>query len=108
MLELTAIIIACAAGVVMGISFLFPGTKSRMEAFRQGTKDGVKMIIGLIPVFVMAAFYEGFVTRYYKMPIALNLLLLATSAAFIIWYFVVYPAILIKRSKDEMRQTDAK
>jgi hypothetical protein len=56
----------------------------------------------------MAAFYEGFVTRYYKMPIALNLLLLATSAAFIIWYFVVYPAILIKRSKDEMRQTDAK
>jgi uncharacterized membrane protein SpoIIM required for sporulation len=107
MLELTAIIIACAAGVVMGISFLFPGTKRRMEAFQQGTKDGVKMIIGLIPVFVLAAFYEGFITRYYKMPIALNLLLLATSAAFIIWYFVVYPAILLKRLKEKMGQPNA-
>ena len=42
LLELTAIIIACGAGVVMGISFLFPGTRRRLDAFREGTKDGIK------------------------------------------------------------------
>ena len=100
LLELTAIIIACAAGVVMGTSFLFPGTRRRIEAFREGTKDGIKMIIGLIPVFVIAAFYEGFITRYYKMPLPLNLFLLLSSAAFVIWYFVLYPARLARRTKE--------
>lgn len=99
LLELTAIIIACAAGLVMGISFLFPGTKRRLEAFREGTKDGIKMVIGLIPVFVIAAFYEGFVTRYYKMPFLLNLLLLLSSATFVIWYFILYPARLKKHKE---------
>ncbi|MGZ3839467.1 MAG: stage II sporulation protein M [Flavisolibacter sp.] len=97
LLELTAIIIACAAGVVMGISFLFPGTRRRLDAFREGTKDGVKMIIGLIPVFIIAAFYESFVTRYYKMPVFVNGLLLASSAIFILWYFVFYPLQLSRR-----------
>ena len=63
MLELTAIMIACAAGVVMGKSYLFPGTKRRIDSFREGTKDGIKMVIGLIPVFMVAAFFEGFITK---------------------------------------------
>jgi uncharacterized membrane protein SpoIIM required for sporulation len=91
MLELTAIIIACAAGVVMGKSYLFPGTKRRIDSFREGTKDGIKMVIGLIPVFMVAAFFEGFITRYYKMPIWLSSCILLTSGSFIIWYFIIYP-----------------
>ncbi|HEU0113017.1 MAG TPA: stage II sporulation protein M [Flavisolibacter sp.] len=105
LLELTAIIIACGAGVVMGISFLFPGTRRRLDAFREGTKDGIKMIIGLVPVFIVAAFYEGFVTRYYKMPLPLNLLILLSSAVFITWYFVIYPGVLKKRL-NEAREND--
>lgn len=100
LLELTAIIIACAAGAVMGTGFLFPGTKRRIEAFREGVKDGAKMVIGLVPVFVIAAFYEGFVTRYYKMPLPLNLLLLLSSAVFLSWYFILYPYKLQKRFKE--------
>lgn len=105
LLELTAIIIACGAGVVMGISFLFPGTRRRLDAFRERTKDGIKMIIGLVPVFIVAAFYEGFVTRYYKMPLPLNLLILLSSAVFITWYFVIYPGVLKKRL-NEAREND--
>lgn len=97
LLELTAIVIACAAGVIMGTSYLFPGTQSRLKALQQGTKDGVKIIVGLIPVFGIAAFFEGFITGLYKMPLALNILLLGSSAAFIIWYFIVYPIRLKKR-----------
>jgi uncharacterized membrane protein SpoIIM required for sporulation len=100
LLELSAIIIACAAGVVMGTGFLFPGTKKRFEAFRQGTKDGVKMVIGLVPVFMIAALYEGYVTRYYKMPLVINLFILLTSAIFIIWYFIIYPWLLARKIKE--------
>jgi uncharacterized membrane protein SpoIIM required for sporulation len=97
MLELTAIIIACAAGVVMGTSFLFPGTRSRLNAFRQGTKEGLKMVIGLIPIFILAAFFESYVTRYYKMPLVFSILILSASAVFIFCYFVLYPIRLKKR-----------
>ncbi|HMR91895.1 MAG TPA: stage II sporulation protein M, partial [Chitinophagaceae bacterium] len=55
-LEITALIISAAAGLVLGKSFLFPGTLKRMTAFKQGAKDGVKIMIGLIPVFGLAAF----------------------------------------------------
>jgi uncharacterized membrane protein SpoIIM required for sporulation len=107
LLELAAIIIACAAGVVMGTSFLFPGTKRRLHAFQQGTKDGVKMVVGLVPVFVIAAFYEGFITRYYTMPLPLNLLILFTSAIFIIWYFIVYPSSLQAKKNKEGGDSNA-
>src|SRR5215217_3550657 len=100
MLELTAIIIACAAGVVMGTGYLFPKTGRRFDAFREGVKDGVKMVIGLIPVFVIAAFFEGFVTRHYKMPLSLSISILFVSATFLTWYFIVYPLKLQKKFKQ--------
>jgi len=96
LLELAAIVMACAAGVVMGTSYLFPGTRSRLDAFKEGVKDGVKILLGLVPVLMLAAFYEGFVTRYYKMPLVLNLLILLSSAFILVYYFIVYP-IKLKR-----------
>lgn len=100
LLELTAIIIACAGGVIMGTSFLFPGTKRRIDALKEGTKDGVKLVVGLVPVFMIAALYEGYITRHYKMPLPLNLFILLTSAIFIIWYFIIYPGILHRKQQE--------
>jgi hypothetical protein len=51
-------------------------------------------------VFAMAAFLEGFVTRYSSMPIWLSLSILIGSLSFIIWYFVVYPIRLEKRMRS--------
>lgn len=96
-LELTAIIIASGAGMVLGKSFLFPGTISRWKSLQIGVKDGVKIVVGLMPVFAIAAFFEGFVTRYYNMPIVLSGTILLVSASFIVWYFIVYPLRLKKR-----------
>lgn len=101
LLELAAIVMACGAGAVMGTSYLFPGTRSRLSAFKDGVKDGVKILVGLIPILMLAAFYEGFVTRYYKMPLPLNILILASSAALLIFYFVVYPLKLKKRERAQ-------
>ena len=90
-MEISSVIIAGAAGFVLGNSILFPGTYQRIDSLKRGGKDGLKMLIGLVPVFIAAAFLEGFVTRYSTMPVWLSLFILAASLAFIIWYFVIYP-----------------
>ncbi len=99
-LEISSFIIAGAAGLVLGNSILFPGTHQRGYALRHGAKDGLKLMIGLVPVFAMAAFLEGFVTRYASMPVWLSLSILIGSLSFIIWYFVVYPIRLEKRMRS--------
>lgn len=91
LLELTAIIITCGAGIVMGKSFLFNGTYKRLYSLRQGTKDGIKIVVGLMPVFAIAAFIEGFITRYYKMPVFMSLSILLVCGIFIVFYFILYP-----------------
>ena len=96
-LEIFSIIVSSAAGVIMGTSYLFPGTIKRWQAFKKGTKDGVKIVIGLIPFFVVAAFFEGFVTRHSEMPQWLSGFMLLVSVSFIIWYFVIYPIRLEKK-----------
>jgi uncharacterized membrane protein SpoIIM required for sporulation len=90
-LEILAIVIAGAAGLVLGNSLLFPKTYSRLISLKKGANDGMKMAIGLVPIFITAAFFEGFVTRHTKMPIALSITILAASLAFMIWYVIIYP-----------------
>lgn len=102
LLELTAIIITCGAGAVMGTSFLFPKTGTRLQAFQQGAKDGVKIIVALIPVFVVAAFIEGYITRHYKMPLTMSLPILFATGGFILWYFVLYPFFLHKKKSGSL------
>lgn len=99
-LEISAIIIAGGAGLIMGNSFVFPGTLPRMESFRQGAKDGVKLVIGLIPVFITAGFLESFVTRLTGMPTALKVIFIAASAFFIVYYFIIYPFKLNKHATN--------
>lgn len=97
-LELSAIVIAGAAGIVMGNSLLFPGTYSRYESFLKGAKEGAKMVFSLTPIFILAGFLESFVTRYTEMPLYLSLTIIGLSAAFILYYFVHLPNV-IKRTK---------
>lgn len=96
-LEISAIILAAGAGLVMARGMLFPGTYSRADSFRQAARDGLKLALGLVPIFVVAGFLEGFVTRHTEMPALLSLLIIGSSAAFIIWYFIVYPRQLARR-----------
>jgi uncharacterized membrane protein SpoIIM required for sporulation len=98
-LEISSIIIAGAAGIVLGKSLLFPGTFNRLPSLKRGAKDGIKMMIGLVPIFVVAAFLEGFVTRHAEMPLWASSLILISSACFIIWYFIIYPIRLDKLKK---------
>lgn len=95
-LEISSIIIAGAAGLVLGNSLLFPGTYNRLTSFKRGAKDGMKIVVGLVPIFIVAAFFESFVTRHTEMPTWLSLFILGSSLAFIIWYVIIYPNQLLK------------
>ena len=100
-LEISAIILACTAGFILANGILFPGTYPRMASFKQGAKDAAKVLICLVPVFIVAAFFESYVThlmsRTYEkgavggLPAWASVLILAASLSFIIWYFVILP-----------------
>ena len=96
-LEISAIVISGCAGLIIGNSILFPKTYTRTQSLVMAAKDAVKIAFGLVPVFIVAAFFEGFVTRYTEMPVILSVLILASSLAFILWYFVLYPVKVYKR-----------
>lgn len=91
-LELSAIVIAGAAGMVIGNSWLFPGTYSRTKSLVMASKDAIKIIMGLVPVFVFAALLESYVTRHYMaLGLSGRLFIILLSAVFVLWYFIYYP-----------------
>jgi len=90
-LEIPSIVLAGGAGFILGGGVLFPGTYSRRQSLALAARDALKLALGLVPVIVVAAFLESFVTRHTEMPVALSLSIIGGSAAFIIWYFGIYP-----------------
>lgn len=90
-LEIASFILSGAAGLVLGTGLLFPKTYNRLQSFKRGAKDGTKMVLGLVPIFITAAIFESFVTRHTEMPIWLSLTILGTSLLFMIWYVIIYP-----------------
>ena len=98
-LEISAIVMAGAAGLVLGHGLLFPKTYTRLQAFRNSAKDGTKIALGIVPILIVAAFFEGFVTRYTQMPLWLSISILGGSLMFIVWYVVIYPLQLNKRNQ---------
>lgn len=90
-IELTSIVVAAAAGFILGNSFMFPGTYPRVYSFKQGALKGMKIILGLVPFFLLAAFIEGVITRYAFMPMLFRVVIIGVSAALMIWYFILYP-----------------
>ena len=90
-LELSAIVVAGGAGFAMGGALLFPGTYPRLVSFREGALRGAKLVLGLVPVFLVAAALEGFVTRQTEMPLAVAVVIIGGSFAFMGFYFVWWP-----------------
>ena len=97
--EIFAITVAGGAGIVIGNSIIFPKSYSRVESFRRGALRGSKMVIGLIPVFIVAGFLEGFVTRYTQAPYIVRFVIISFSLLSIFLYFYLYPILLIKKAK---------
>lgn len=96
-IEISCIIIAGAAGLILANGLVFPKTYSRKIAFAKGAKDALKIGLGIIPLIFIAAFLESFITRHTEMPTWLSLAILISSATFMVWYTIIYPSKLNKR-----------
>jgi hypothetical protein len=92
----------------LGFGFLFPGTYTRKQSFLRAAKDAMKICISLVPIFIVAAFFESYVTHLMSntfdkdpanigLPVPISLMILAASLFFILWYFVLYPIRLHKK-----------
>ncbi len=96
-LEITSIVVAGGAGIALGNSLVFPGTYSRLISFQRAAKESIKIIIGLIPIFILAGFLEGYVTRYSHVSTTPALIVIALSTLFVVYYFIYYPIQLTKK-----------
>lgn len=61
-LELPAVFIAGGAGLLLARGILFPGLLPRRESLNLAGAQGVRLLLGTIPLLVAAGFIEGFVS----------------------------------------------
>lgn len=90
-IEIISIVMAGGAGMIMGNSLLFPGTYPRLLSLQKGALTGAKVILGLIPLFIIAGFLESFVTRLTHWPDVVKAMIILGSLAFMIYYIIIYP-----------------
>lgn len=91
-MEIFAIVIEAAAGLILGASILFPGTHSRYTSFKIGAKTGIKILISTFPFTFSAGFLEGFITRYSNvMPHWLSVGIILITLSIISYYYLIYP-----------------
>lgn len=101
-LEISAIVIAGASGLLLGAGVVFPKTYKRSVSIVKNAKKALKIIIGLVPVFIMAGFLESFVTRMTDAHWIIRLGIILVSFLFIIYYFVIYPMILHRKRENDV------
>ena len=95
-IEISVIIIASCAGLVLGNGLMFPRTYSRLASFKISFLNGLKIMLSTVPFFIIAGFIEGFVTRYTQMPDWLAVTIIASSLLLILFYYIIYPQKLTK------------
>lgn len=100
-LELSCIVLAGGAGIVLGNSWLFPGTYPRLIALVIQARKGLSIMLGITPVIILAALLESFLTRHYQSLLDVSrMVVIVISFAFIIGYYVVYPMLLTNSLKS--------
>jgi len=63
-------------------------------------RNGLKIILGVAPVTVLAAFIEGFLTRHTEIPNPIRFAFILLSFGFVLTYFFWYPRRVAKKTKN--------
>jgi uncharacterized membrane protein SpoIIM required for sporulation len=104
-LEISAMVICGAAGIVLGKGIVFPGTYSRTQSFFSSAQRGTKIFFSVLPITFTAAIIESFLTRYTEAPDILRLSLIIISLLFILGYYVYLP--WLKKRNGTLRIPEA-
>jgi len=88
-LELYSIFTACAAGLMIGWSWIAPGPLTRLRSFAAAGRSLITIVGGVILSLLVSGVIEGFVTRQeWPWPIKIGIGTLAL-AAFVVYQWVV-------------------
>lgn len=90
-IEISSIIIAGAAGLVLGQGLLFPQTYDRLTSLQLSARRAIKILIGTVPLFILAGFLEAFVTRMTSWAIPVKAAIIAGSGFFVLYMWVWIP-----------------
>ncbi len=104
-LEISAMVICGAAGIVLGKGIVFPGTFSRTQAFFSSAQRATKIFFSVLPITFAAGIIESFLTRYTQAPDILRLALILISLFFILGYYVYLP--WLKKRNGTLRILEA-
>lgn len=97
--EISSIVIAGGAGITLGNGLLFPGSYTRMQSLQFAAKRGLKIMMSLIPFFIVAGFLESYVTHNYAVLSEWSKwVLIFFCFAIIVFYFILYPIIVARRN----------
>lgn len=102
-IEISSIVIAGAAGIILGKGFVFPGTYTRAQSLKNSAQRALKIMLGLVPMFVLAGLIESFVTRQTELHNIIRLGVIVLSAGLIIGYYVIGPFKLSRAVKERYR-----
>lgn len=86
-IELTAIFIAGAAGLLLGAALLAPGDLTRRQALRRRGAEAVRLAVGTVPLLVLAGLVEGFVTPQGFLPAGAKIVFAGMTAVGLVAYF---------------------
>lgn len=90
-LEILSMVVEGAAGIMLGAGILFPGTLSRVRSMQNAARKSIVMFLVCVPVIILAAFIESYLTRFTEIPNILRSLIIISSLVLMLYYFVIYP-----------------
>lgn len=88
-IELSVIFMAGGAGLALGWAIIHPGLLSRRDALAQAARLAVRIIIGAVPLLVVAGLLEGFVSPNEAIPTAAKWLLGIASGVLLYSYLLL-------------------
>lgn len=104
-LEVLGMVVEGAAGIMLGAGFLFPGNMPRLLSMKIAAKKSIVILLVCVPLIILAAFIESFLTRFTDIPDGFRLLFILISFVFMVFYFIVYPY-LKRNSTTGVKFTD--
>ncbi len=105
MLELSAVVVAGAAGLRIGWAVIDPGDRLRVHAITEEARRAGSVLVGLVVAFLLAATVEGFVTgRPWPTWLRVGI---GVFAFLLFWGWTIVYVIRLRRSGDADYTPDA-
>jgi uncharacterized membrane protein SpoIIM required for sporulation len=86
LIEMSAILIAAAAGMSMGLALVAPGAHRRLDALKLAAREAATLVIGAATLLLLAAFFEAFVSPS-ALSVRTKVIIGTVNAAWLAIYF---------------------